>query len=213
MAMEGQVYFNYKARYHKLGEVQDSGTVWVVLHGYGQLSGYFIQKFEVLHELGHCIIAPEALSRFYLSGFHGRVGATWMTREDRENDIENYLKYLNTVFDHEIKNKNVNLNILGFSQGAATASRWVTQSKISFKKLVLWAGIFPPDMDIMQSKTRLEDKQVFLTYGTLDKFITHEKLQEQKDITTLLGVKPSVITFKGEHEIDSATLLRIANWA
>ena len=37
-------------------------------------------------------MAPEGLSRFYLEGFSGKVGATWMTREDRLNDIDNYLR-------------------------------------------------------------------------------------------------------------------------
>ena len=209
--MEGQIDFNYQARYHTLGNVADSETIWFVLHGYGQLAEYFIRKFQGLKESGHCIIAPEGLSRFYLFGFTGRVGATWMTKEDRETDIKNYVAYLNAIFDHEIGDNNRTINILGFSQGAATASRWITQSSFTFNKLVLWAGIFPPDMNIDLSRDRLRDKQTFLVYGTQDKYFTTEKLIEQKRIVSSLNIQPTVVTFDGEHDIDPRTLLKIAH--
>ncbi|MEZ4763957.1 MAG: hypothetical protein R3C26_12480 [Calditrichia bacterium] len=37
------------------------------------------------------------MSRFYLQSTNGRIGATWMTREDRENEIADYLAYLNNL--------------------------------------------------------------------------------------------------------------------
>ena len=45
-------------------------------------------------ELGYTIIAPQGLHKFYLEGTSGRVGASWMTKENREDDIKNYLVYL-----------------------------------------------------------------------------------------------------------------------
>jgi hypothetical protein len=90
--MQHQLNFQLKARYHKLGEVNASTKqIWWVLHGYGQLSQFFIQKFEVLAKQNICVIAPEGLSKFYLSGNSGRVGASWMTRENRQMDIETIL--------------------------------------------------------------------------------------------------------------------------
>ena len=36
-----------KARYFQIGSAHDKvSTVWVVLHGYGMLSEFFIQKFN-----------------------------------------------------------------------------------------------------------------------------------------------------------------------
>ena len=40
--------------------------VWFVLHGFGQLSPYFIRHFGVLADGTRLIVAPEALNRFYL---------------------------------------------------------------------------------------------------------------------------------------------------
>ena len=67
-------------------------------------------------------MAPEGLSRFYLDAGAGKVGASWMTKEDRAHEIEDYLSYLEQVRAAIIPP--VPLTILGFSQGVATAARW-----------------------------------------------------------------------------------------
>ena len=121
--MEKRIDFTYQARYHQLGELNTKTKHLIfALHGYGQQSKYFIRKFRSLVEYGICIIAPEGLNRFYLEGYSGRVGATWMTKEDRETDILNYLRYLNAIYA-QLTTHSVKVTILGFSQGAATESR------------------------------------------------------------------------------------------
>ena len=66
-------------------------TVWFVLHGYGQLAGEFIRFFADLATDDSLVVAPEAMNRFYLVNPESApardrpVGATWMTREDRES--------------------------------------------------------------------------------------------------------------------------------
>ena len=209
--MEQEVNFLYNARYYKQGDNGPKKSVWFVLHGYGQLATYFIKKFSILSEMGHKVIAPEGLHRFYQLGFTGRVGASWMTREDRLRDIHNYLTYLDAVYSAEIADpSDTSINILGFSQGAATASRWVTQTDVQFDKLILWAGIFPPDMKFDLSRSRLHGKKIYLTYGTEDHFVTQEKLDEQQSLVAKLDVSPEVIIFDGGHEIDKSTLEKIA---
>ncbi|MFT7345493.1 MAG: putative esterase, partial [Lentimonas sp.] len=77
-------------------EENPNDQLLIVLHGYGQLSQFFIQKFSSLtHQCD--IIAPEGMHRFYLNGSSGRVGASWMTKEERETDIEDNQKYLEEV--------------------------------------------------------------------------------------------------------------------
>ncbi len=102
---ENHLKITKTARYYTLGELNDqTENVWFVIHGYGQLAEFFIKKFNVLNDGKTLIIAPEALSKFYLKEFTGRVGATWMTREDREHEIEDYINYLNTLYDTVLKN-------------------------------------------------------------------------------------------------------------
>jgi predicted esterase len=211
--------FTFKARYYKLGEINETTRqVWFVLHGYGQLAEYFLKKFSVLEQQQICVIAPEGLSRFYLEdvtkrsqGGSQRVGATWMTRENRLMDIENYLAYLDQIYHAEIGSRaHLDVTILGFSQGAATASRWAINNTVDFDRLVLWAGIFPDDMDFEKAHEILASKKVQLVYGTADPFLNDQRLVQMRTITERLNVGATVHTFNGAHELDADTLRLLA---
>jgi predicted esterase len=214
---EHQISFSYQARYYKLGEINaNTRQIWFVLHGYGQLARYFIKKFSTLENHDICVIAPEGLSRFYLENFQAstgrksdRVGATWMTRENRLTDISNYLRYLNSVYQTEVMASKIPVTVLGFSQGSATASRWVLDHQIKFNRLILWAGIFPPDMDFDSGKETLREKEVLLVYGNKDPFLTDERFGEMTSLTEKLSVPVKQITFDGAHDIDEETLLKL----
>lgn len=211
------VTFNFSARYFKLGEInQNTKAVWFVLHGYGQLAKYFVTKFKALEQKGVCVIAAEGLSRFYLEDVNtrnqtgnNRVGATWMTRENRLMDIENYLAFLNTIYDKEVATNKVPVALLGFSQGAATASRWAVQSKIQYQQLILWSGIFPDDMDFAKSREILKSKKVYQIYGSKDPFLNDARIGEMKGLAEKLGVHSAPIVFNGGHEIHEETLLSL----
>ena len=215
---ELQITFNFKARYFKLGEINESTKgVWFVLHGYGQLAQYFLIKFKPLLTQNICVIAPEGLSRFYLEDVNtrnqtgnNRVGATWMTKENRLVDIENYLQFLNSVYKTEIGSSATPVTLLGFSQGAATASRWAAQNLVAYNSLVLWSGIFPNDMDFEKSREVLKTKQVHQVYGSKDPFLTDARIGEMRGLAEKLGVNSSPIMFDGGHEIHEETLLSLA---
>lgn len=209
--------FSFQARYFKLGEINErTRQIWFVLHGYGQLAKYFLSKFKSVAERDICVIAPEGLSRFYLENVvtrsqtgNTRVGASWMTRENRLMDIENYIQYLNSVYDREItQTRKIPVTILGFSQGAATASRWVLSQTVQFNRLILWAGIFPEDIDFEMGKGILRGKEISLVYGDSDEFLTPERLGLMKDLSRKLGVTSSPLVFQGGHHLDDDTLLK-----
>lgn len=215
---ELSISFNYHGRYFKLGEINsDTRAVWFVLHGYGQLAQYFLKKFTVLETNGICVIAPEGLSHYYLEDAstrsktgNTRVGASWMTRENRVRDINNYLAYLDTVFEREIgMRKDLNVTLLGFSQGAATVSRWALSTNIYFNRLMLWAGILPPDMDFEKGKQLLKNKDVKVIYGKHDPFLTESRFGEMKSLSAKLEITAEEIVFDGAHEIHEPTLMTL----
>ncbi|MEQ8242774.1 alpha/beta hydrolase [Fulvivirga sp.] len=206
---EKGINIQFEARYYQLGELNEStDNLIFVLHGHGQLAKYFVNKFKSLANGKNCIIAPEGLSKYYLEGFTGRVGATWMTKEDRLTDINNYINYLNAIYG-EFKDTlglNTKVTVIGFSQGSATASRWVADNYIHFDQLILWAGIFPPDMDFDKASAILQDKPVKYIYGNSDPFITEERIEEMKGLSAKLKLKPEIMRFDGVHDIDEKTL-------
>ena len=86
--MKKQISITKTHKYSQLGECsKNTDTVWIVLHGYGMLSEYFIKKFECILNDRSVIIAPEGSNRFYLENNYYRVGASWMTKLDKEKGI------------------------------------------------------------------------------------------------------------------------------
>ncbi len=219
---EHTIDFSFRARYYVLGDLHSGNTraIWFVLHGYGQLAQYFIKKFDVLTQHGIAVVAPEGLSRFYLEdiatrsrGGSQRVGATWMTRENRLMDIENYLTYLTMVYQQRTREGTRPVTILGFSQGAATAARWAVSRQIEFERLIVWAGLVPEDMDFDEGQRILKSKEVIHVYGSDDPFITDERFAHMKTLAQRLHPSPRLVSFAGAHDIDADTLERLAREA
>jgi predicted esterase len=214
---EKELSFSFKGRYFKIEPANGIvRQVWFVLHGYGQLAQYFVRNFQSLNDYGITVIAPEALSRFYLEDVqsrsrsgNNRVGAAWMTRENRLTDIENYLTFLNGVYSTEIQDSSLPITVFGFSQGAATASRWALDGKINFNRLILWAGVLPPDMNFETGKIILQDKKIVLAYGNSDPFLNEDRFAEMQSLATKLGITAETRTFDGGHEIHQKTLIEL----
>ncbi|RIJ33504.1 alpha/beta hydrolase [Pontibacter oryzae] len=197
------------ARYYTLGTPSESITdLWIVCHGYGQLARYFLRHFSVLDNGHTLVVAPEALSRFYLDGFSGRVGATWMTKEDRLSEIEDQAAYLNLLLKEQLAQlpENVRITVLGFSQGGATVSRWLATQQVPVHRLILWAASFPEDIDFATGKAAFTNLPVAMVYGTEDEFITPETLQRKQQLMQELGIAPQVYTFEGSHTLHPETL-------
>ena len=94
---EHRITVSRAARYFTLGRLERE--VWFVLHGYGQLAGRFLRHFDPIDDGSRLVVAPEGLSRFYVSENSAeRVGATWMTKEDRLAEIDDYVRYLDAVY-------------------------------------------------------------------------------------------------------------------
>lgn len=201
------------ARVYTLGDVSNANDVWLVCHGYGQLAGGWIEEFESVAGDGRLIVAPEALHRFYIDpppapASQRRVGATWMTREDRETDIADYVRYLDAVYDH-VNPKNARVRAFGFSQGCATVFRWAAMGKSRIDDLILWAGEVPPDVDMQPAAVRLHQTRIVLTYGTNDGLIAQTAQARNRELLDGAGLSYQVHHYKGGHHLDDGLLSRL----
>ena len=189
-------------RYYTLGDLDSADKLLFVLHGYGQLSQFFIRKFQTLVEKGYYIVAPEGLHRFYLEGTSGRVGASWMTKEARLDDIEDNVLYLKLITEHFIKTKNFkNVSLLGFSQGGATATRFYTKHFHFFQTCILWASVFPDDVSFSPIEKGLNYQFVI---GTEDPYFSKEITANLLSEYQENGIKTH--QFIGDHNIDEEML-------
>lgn len=181
---------------------------WIVCHGYGQLAKNFIRRFDVLDDGATLVIAPEGLSRFYWGGFSGEPVASWMTKEDRLDEIADYAAFLQTLYDIYVPQlaDDVEITLLGFSQGAATQCRWLLRHFPLFHHLVLWAGLLPEDLDYRPHHDYFSGKKLCFVYGRQDPFLTEERLAWQKGFAAGQRLDFDIKAFEGVHEIDREVL-------
>ena len=182
--------------------------LWIVTHGYGQLSKTFIRRFIPICDEQTLVIAPEGLSRFYWGGFDGPVVASWMTREDRLDEIADFCNMLDQLYAHYVPqcHPEVEINLLGFSQGTATQVRWIMRSFPKFHRLMLWAGQLPEDLDYQPQLDYFADKKLFFAYGNEDQFITPERLVFMQKVIADAGLQFAEVTYQGGHKVDKEAL-------
>ncbi len=207
------------ARYYTLGgDAGAARTIWFLLHGYGQLAGDFIRYFADLASLETLLVAPEAMNRFYLVGVDKAparerpVGATWMTREDRESEIADYVEYLDALYEEVVARSGgdgVRVNLVGFSQGAATATRWVMHGRARLDRLVLWGGLIPPEANLAAGTASLRHVPLTIVLGRRDHYVTAEMLASERTRLDASGVPYEVIEFDGGHVVSRSVFPRL----
>lgn len=191
-----------------LGDPLRARSVWIVVHGYGQLARFFLNAFERF-ATDHLIVAPEGLSRFYTDAAHQRVGATWMTREDRDHEIEDHVAYLDSLAATiRMETGARPLHVLGFSQGVATTARWLVHGGTRADHVVFWSGGIPPELEMDQLKTSFERSTLELVHGTRDPVVPEATLRSNEDRLTRCGLNVRTHVFPGGHVLDPVILAR-----
>ena len=209
------------ARYYTLGPTHGfPRELWIVCHGYGQLAGRFIAQFAGLDDGTRLIVAPEALSRFYLDPIaerreqaEPRVGATWMTREDRDAEIRDQLTYLDLVaaeVRQHLTGASPRLVVLGFSQGTATVCRWLAATELRADHLVLWSGGIPPEFDLAAWAAQLRGASITLVAGDADSMVPPEAVAREAERLSSAGVAFHAHRFGGGHRVDAEALAAVA---
>jgi len=202
-AIEKEVTYNSVNSYTTLnGLTNKTKNVWIVFHGIGYLSKYFLKYFNELNKEENYVIAPQAQSKYYLGSKYKHVGASWLTKENTEREIENVMHYLDAVLQRENLPNNANLIFLGYSQGVSVAMRYVAKRRLNCKQLVLLSGGIPkeldkPDFDFLKGKTK-----VTLVYGDQDEYLTEAIMIDQKErLYNIFDSMAKIICFKGKHEV------------
>ena len=197
----------------------DLSEVWFVCHGHGQLAARFLSRFLPLEREDRLFIAPEALSRYYLSppnaGPHAPgtpVGASWMTAEDRESEISDYVEYLDLLHDQifsSVARTKVRVWALGFSQGAATVARWIMRGKVEPDRVVLCSGMLPAELDRESAQRLVLRAPLTLTFGDADEFASVERITSEETKLNQSGIPYDIIRFKGGHTITPELLTQL----
>jgi len=203
------VSFSFKAPYYKLGECNEhTKNIWIIFHGYGQLVKDFYEKFSAIDHQKNLLIFPQALSKFYLKGVDKNIGASWMTSQERELDIDNYITYLDQIYLQESlgTNNRIKLNILGFSQGGHTASRWIYRSGLAYDRLILWGSGLAQEINRHIVQSSFNKGQQYFVVGDQDRFIDQSALDAAQKRYASIGFKYELVQYQGIHDIYSEVL-------
>jgi predicted esterase len=195
--------FEQTRRYYQ-NDLEGKRHILIALHGYGQLAQFFYRKISFLSE-DWGILVPEGPHRFYLEGSSGRVGASWMTKEWRAQDIEENIAYLQQLIEKVwAEHPHTTFHLLGFSQGGATAARLFQRCPELFAQLILWASVFPPDLEKQVFPT---EKKLDFVLGKQDPYFDEDNQLKVLHEYVTLGFKTH--TFQGLHDLDQHMLLSL----
>jgi hypothetical protein len=101
------------------------------------------------------------------------------------------------------------LGLLGYSQGAATACRWIAASQRRFNHIVLSGGLVPPDIDTERFARSVAGSNLVLAVGTDDPFVAPDLDRNIRRLKAA-NIPHRVVTYKGGHSIDTSVLRSIA---
>ncbi|MAZ29469.1 MAG: esterase [Cytophagaceae bacterium] len=208
MARQKRITYTTTNTYHTLNTItKDTENIWFVIHGLGYLSKYFIKHFEPLDAKKNFIVAPQAPSKYYQDKAYKYVGACWLTREERDLEMENNINYLNTLYIKEIEpylTEGRKLYLLGFSQGVSILTRWLARTQVDFKTLYLHSGKLPDNLSKKDFEFIKPGSKVEFVYGNNDELITEKRLKDEKNrLNDVFTDKIHICSFNGKHEFNS----------
>jgi len=214
LMIEKNVSYSHTNSYTTLNKLsKNTKNVWIVFHGMGYLSRYFVNYFKELPPDENYIIAPQAPSKYYQDKRFRYVGASWLTKEGTETDTHNIFNYLDTLWEEELRaidTNTVKIVLMGYSQGVSIVTRWIASRKIDCDYLLLHSGAVPSELKASNFKHLTDKTVVTYIYGNKDEYITEARVTEQQLIgKSLFGNKLNVVVFPGPHEVHTPYLLKI----
>jgi predicted esterase len=135
-----------------------------------------------------------------------------MTKEDREVEIEDYVGYLDGLAAQLLPaiGGEPRVEVHGFSQGTATACRWVAFGRIRPQRLMLWCGGVPPDMPLDRYGESLTRGGLTLAFGSRDKFISPVDADREQARLAAAGLTPMTHRFDGGHRVNAELLTTLS---
>jgi predicted esterase len=167
-------------------------------HGYGEpVEAHLNQLRTIPGADAWLTVAVQALHRFYTKP--DVVGASWMTRQDRDLAIRDNVAYVNRVVAAvraEWRTAGP-VVFLGFSQGASMAYRAAVLGAERAAAVIALGGDIPPEL---RAQGLRQFPPALIARGTRDTWYTAEKLESDVACLRQNGTDVQALTFDGGHE-------------
>lgn len=180
-------------------------------HGYAETAEDHLRELEAIPGAEHWLLcAVQGLHTFY-RGRTGTIGASWMTRFNRELAIADNLAYVRAVVAdlkarHPVGERVV---LSGFSQGVAMAYRAARFCDLHLEGLFALAADVPPDV---AAEPWPNPPRILQARGNSDSGYSAEQMENDLATLTRLGVPHEAFTFAGGHEWTPELRARVGEW-
>lgn len=194
--VEARVHGRYLIRRGSEGE---AAPLLVGFHGYAQTAEENLDSLLELPGLAHWhIVSIQGLHPFY-RGRSGDLGASWMTRQDRELAIADNVRYVGDALTDVKSQLEIGgpVAFLGFSQGTAMTYRAAAGSGHVAQGLIALGGDVPTEI---LTGGLSEFPRVLIGRGTQDEWYDEGKMQRDLDLLDGAGVVAETCVFEGGHE-------------
>jgi predicted esterase len=183
-----------------------SGRLLVIFHGYKQSADDALEEARRIPGVAATwrVVSVQALHRFYSSG--QKVVASWMTRQDRDEAIEDNVAYVDRVVAEQVDSLPPGsphppaIVFMGFSQGASMAYRAAVLGRHPARGVIALAGDIPPELKMMPGGHPQRWPPVLIGAGTTESYFTPERVAEDVAFLESQGVTHEVCRFEGGHE-------------
>ncbi|MBC8081681.1 MAG: hypothetical protein H7Z21_00590 [Hymenobacter sp.] len=163
------------ARYYSLGEPgPDIRHVWFCLHGHDQPLPGFAAQLAPLDTPERLLILPEGLARYDRPALPPATRqdtvAAWFAATTLLPDLHDLTLYLDALAAQVLAGcpPRTPVTVLGYGHGAAAACRWLATSAIIYDRLVLYAAVFPPEINRRATLAGLPRRPVAVVATTAD---------------------------------------------
>ncbi|WP_250436840.1 alpha/beta hydrolase [Hanstruepera flava] len=203
---EKEISYTATNTYATLNELTDkTKNVWIVFHGMGYLSRYFLRYFESLNSNKNYFIAPQAPSKYYIGPKYKHVGASWLTKENTKKDTKNIMNYVESVLQNENLPNDKNLIILGYSQGVSIAMRYLALKQMNCNHLIIHSGGIPVELN--HDNFKYYCGKVTLIYGNQDEYLNEDRIKHEiEKAKNLFGDQLAIIPFEGKHIVNTKVI-------
>lgn len=170
------------ARYYSLGEPGSAiQHVWFCLGAHGQPTGELAAQLTNLDTPERLLILPEGLSRFEVladapapgaPALAPYTGTAWFAPDSLLLDLADLTLYLNALAEQVLSAcpPNTPVTVLGCGHGAAAACRWLAGGHVTYERLLLYAAVFPADIDRRATLVALPERPVLIISTTTDTY-------------------------------------------
>lgn len=178
---------------------EGAAPLLVGFHGYAQTAEENLDALLELPGLAHWhIVSIQGLHPFYRSR-SGELGASWMTRLDRELAIADNVRYVGEALTRIQEQIEIfgPIAFLGFSQGTAMAYRAAAGSGHPGQGLIALGGDAPTEI----FKNDLSDfPRVLIGRGSDDEWYDEGKMERDLELLGTAGIEAETCLFDGGHE-------------